>query len=228
MSVERYREIVEAELKRQNSALPAEVVLAHITHESAGIPGTVSPAGAAGLTQVMPFWLKTWNDAHSAATITASDLRSTTADGIRKQIAIGILALGTFWRAAYRWLLERQGTAAIDDLIRWAAAYYVAGPGNAIKLSQATGSVLWSDVRSARPDSRAVIYADKVFNTAIANKPVWSLAKLDAWLSAGGNVPASLARAVPAISPLIGLLLALGVIAIASFYFFKRSKGEAA
>jgi hypothetical protein len=227
MSVERYRTIVEAELERQKSALPIEVVLAHIKHESAGVPGIVSPVGAAGLLQVMPSWLNTWNKAHSAAAITAADLRSTAPDGIRKQIAIGIFALGVYWRKVYKWLLDNQGTAAIDDLIHWSAAFYVAGPGNALKLAKAVGSVLWSDVRAARPNSKMVVYADEVWSTANEQKPAWSLARLDAWLSAGGNVPAALAKVVPAISPMIGLLLALGLIAIASYMLFKKGKGEA-
>lgn len=151
--------VVELELQSQNIPLPVELVLAVIDIESSGVPGlTNKKSGASGLMQVMPVVVEDYNKAHTQKT-SIERMRDSSLG--KEQIKVGVWILGQFWKGAYNYLKKRLGNVPIDELMRIADLFYVAGPGATKKRLNKLTSPSWDAVLNAYPNWNALPHTKK-------------------------------------------------------------------
>ena len=179
-AVERWRGIVRSELERGNYPWPAELILALIHTESAGVAGAVNQAsGASGLMQVMPIVVKGFNRKYGT-NLTMDTMRAKTPEAVRLQIRIGLNALANFWRNAYV-ELGRRAEIPVSDLARIADLWYVAGGRYAKRALRRSPAPTWTAIAAANP-GRAVTHAETVWERTHRAVPIWDYAAIDAFL----------------------------------------------
>jgi hypothetical protein len=151
---------VERELQLQKCPLPSGLILALIDRESSGVPGIVNAkSGAAGLMQVMPIALDSYNKTH-AQKFAPADLQDRV-NGIA-QIRIGVWVLGQFWRAAHGWLSTKLAAVPIDELARFADLFYAAGPKTIVTLGNKLASLSYAAFASAYP--KLAVHPTEIFS----------------------------------------------------------------
>ena len=181
-SVERWRSVVNSELKRSGYPLPPEHVLAVMDRESRGKTGEVNTtSGASGLMQVMPIALKDYNNNNSPK-YTMATLRAKSETAARIQIRVGLWILARFVRGAYNYLKKRLKNVQLDDLIRTADFYYAAGPGNARKKLNQIARPTYDAVKAKFPNWSRIVPAQRVWNFVEKNGGTWNLPAIDSWL----------------------------------------------
>lgn len=155
--------VVKSELDRQKIPLPVDLILAVIDIESGGKPGIVNKkSGASGLMQVMPVVVEDYNKAHPKNTTSLSKMRDHNF-GV-EQIRVGIWILGKFWRSAYKYLTGRLKNVPIDELMKIADLFYVAGPGATKKRLNKLEIPIWTNVLSRFPKWNALPHTQKAIN----------------------------------------------------------------
>jgi len=213
VSVDRWRDIVQAEISRIGVPLPADLPLAVMKRESGGVAGAVNPSsGASGLMQVMPIALQDYNQNHSQQ-YTMSQLRGKDSLSAKIQIRVGLWILQRFIRGAYNYLKKRLGEVALDDLIRIADTFYAAGPGTAKKRLNKLPNPTWTSVKSTYPKWDRVGPAELVWESA--KSAPWDLQSIDQWLES--NIQKH--KKTAAAGAIAGLLIILVM-----WYYLKRKK----
>lgn len=151
--------VVDSELKRQKIPLPIELILAVIDIESSGVPGLENKkSGASGLMQVMPVVVQDYNKIHKSKT---SIERMRDPNLGEEQIKVGIWILGQFWKGAYNYLKNRMSNVPIDELMKIADLFYVAGPGATKKRLDKLSNPIWSSVLASYPKWNALPHTKK-------------------------------------------------------------------
>jgi hypothetical protein len=153
--------------------------------ESSGKAGEVNKTtGASGLLQVMPGTLD-WYNKKTGDNVSLSTMRSKTNSAGAHQIKVGLWVLATFWHSAYRWLTKKNQTENIplDDMVRFASAFYVAGPGTTQDMGERLSiPITWAVWETRYPKSNINPYANGVWTGTQEQKPTWDLSKISSWL----------------------------------------------
>lgn len=199
---------------------PVELFDSVVKVESNYRPGLVNPkSGASGLAQVMPVTLKDYNARHTQK-ISQSDLEADDISSARKQLQVGMWALGQFWKGAYNYLQPRLGTVPVDELVKIADLFYVAGPGATRAKFKTVSTPSYNALLNAYPEWNAHRHVQKVWTYTTEKNPVWNLEAIDEFVNKGGE---------PIIAGfdghLGGFVLASLVIAIA-WHFLKGKEGQ--
>jgi len=216
--VERFRPQVTTELSRGNYPFPPELILAVIQAESGGTPGQVNPkSGASGLMQIMPIALKDYNQRNKTK-LKMDDMKAKTSEAIFLQIRVGIDILGQYWKQAYKFLEPRLTTVQLDDLGPVSSIFYVAGQGAAKKRLAVLEHPTFAAIAKRYPEWNALAYARKVWRLTADQNPVWDLDAIDEWV---GGETKPVTPPLIAKTPQNGFLLAMLLVAIASFYMKK-------
>lgn len=198
---------------------PQELIESLIKVESSYKPGIVNQnSGASGLTQVMPITLDEYNK-HNIPNVTLSELRSDTIPASRKQIQVGLWVLGQFWRGAYKYLQPRLGTVPIDELVKIADLFYVAGPNATKKKLEKVSVPTYQSLLTVFPNWSAHNHVRKVWSYTAQKKPHWDLEAIDDWVSGSIEEPAIAGFS----GHLGGFVLASLIIAVA-WHFLKGKK----
>lgn len=151
------------ELKNQNIPLPVELILAVIDIESSGVPGLVNKkSGASGLMQVMPIVVEDYNKAHPKNQTTIKRMRESTMGP--EQIRVGVWILGRFWKSAYKYLKSRLENVPIDELMKIADLFYVAGPGATRKKLDKLDVPIWSNILKKYSEWNALPHTKKAIS----------------------------------------------------------------
>lgn len=170
--------IVQQELSSQGIPLPIELILAVIDIESQGVPGIENEkSGASGLMQVMPVVVEDYNNAHKQKT---SIERMRDPNLGKEQIKVGIWILGQFWKGAYSYLKKRLTTVPIDELMKIADLFYVAGPGAAKKRLNKLSVPSWNAVQSSYPEWNALPHTKKAIEKT--EGVIFDLDSIGKWL----------------------------------------------
>lgn len=186
-SVLRWSPVVDAELARAGVPLPRDLILAVIDVESRGAPGITNPkSGAAGLLQVMPGTLDSYNQAHPSAPVSLDELRSSAAVAAVKQIRVGLWVLASYWKSAYRYLAKRLSTVPIDELSRIADLFYVAGPGATRHRLDKLSTPSWGGLQAAFPNWNALPHPRNVFGKLEGLQ--WPLEAIQDWVSTEDSI----------------------------------------
>lgn len=186
--------------------------------ESRGNAGAINQtSGASGLIQVMPDTLGWYNKA-TGSSIPLSTMRAGDENSAAVQLRVGLWVLGRFWKSAYQWLQKRTGSADIplDELVRWADAFYAAGPGKVQKLAKNLSPTTWPAWATAHPTSTITAHGNYVWDTTREQRPTWNLTAIDEWVKTAITPE----NGDGTISPSGGLLLAL-FIAVIGIYLLK-------
>lgn len=185
MDKSQIKKIVDAELTRGKYPFPPELIHAIIKVESNWKPGVVNPkSGATGLMQVMPVVVSDYNKTHKTS-INMSDISKSTDYSARLQVRIGLWVLGVFWRGAFRYLQPRTTTVPIDELVKIADMYYVAGPGATRKKLDQLAVPTSAAVAQRWPEWVALNHVKAVWNLTDSKHPTWNLAAIDNWVGKG-------------------------------------------
>jgi Transglycosylase SLT domain len=180
-------EIVEEEIKAGGYPFPFALISSLIQVESGWKPGIVNPqSGAMGLMQIMPAVLKDYNKAH-AQKFTNADMQGTSLASSRAQIKVGLWILGVFWRGAYQYLQPKIFTVPVDELVRIADLFYVAGPSATKKKLALLSTPTYAAITARFPTWVALNHSEKVWNWTDAKNPVWDLTAIDNWVRKGTN-----------------------------------------
>lgn len=213
--VQRWLPIVQAELARVGSPLPAELVLAVIDTESRGYAGATNPSsGASGLMQVMPGTLEGYNQKNTPVSL--AELRSKTDAAAVKQIRVGLWVMNTYWRSAWRYLSNRLATVPIDELARVADLFYVAGPGATRKRLDKLPSPTWAAIQAAFPKWNALPHPKRVFG--LLSDLQWPVNQISQWLESKQSI-------ILDPTPKEGLVMAAAAILLA-WWFLKKKGGQ--
>jgi hypothetical protein len=208
----RWAPVIQAELARANIPLPVELILALMDVESQGFVGLVNPkSGASGLLQVMPKTLNDYNAAHTP--ISLEEMRSQNVTAAPKQIRVGLSVLASFWKGAYRYLVDRMGSVPIDELARIADLFYVAGPGATKSRLDHLSTPTWGAVQAAYPTWNALPHPRNVFSRL--GEIQWPLDQISEWI----GKEASIIR-----DPKAGLAIAVAIGLAAWYMLRKKSK----
>jgi hypothetical protein len=213
--VKRWESIIRGELERSKIPLPVKLVLSVIDVESRGKPGLVNPkSGASGLMQVMPVVVRDFNKHHSMK-YTMADMRDP--QNPLAQIRVGVWILGQFWKGAYRYLLSRLPTVPMDELMRIADLFYVAGPGATRKKLDKLSTPTFSAIAERWPKWNALPHTIRVQNRVSESETKFDLAAISNWLSNGkkGSLDDPLTKKQ-------GAAIALIILALAYLLFFRK------
>ena len=181
--------------------------------------------GASGLLQVMPGTLD-WYNQKTGNNISLATMRTPTMSAGAKQIQVGLWVLATFWRSAYRWMTRKNETSDIplDDMVRFADAFYAAGPGRVQEMGQRIDRATWELWKQRYPTSNINPHAEGVWQGTQEQNPQWDLPGLSAWLAGSIDIPDNgNDNGVIGEDPGIGLILGLLVI-LGAWYFMKGKK----
>lgn len=213
-------QVVRQEIETGNYPFPQPLIEALIRVESNWKPGIVNPnSGASGLMQLMPITLRDYN-LHNWPKLTMDDLQGVSLASIRSQVKTGLWALGTFWRGAYAYLQPKLGTVPLDELVKIADLFYVAGPSATKKKLATLDTPTFEKVSTTYPDWNALPHPNKVWTYTIAEDPVWDLEAIDSWVRKGSQ---------PIVAGFDGHLggYILGALAlIFVWYFFGKKKAK--
>ena len=175
-------QIVDEEIETGAYPFPRELIHSLIKVESSWKPGIVNPkSGATGLMQVMPVVVDDYNKSHSPK-ILMSELKGTSLESIRKQVKIGLWILGAFWRGTYNYLQPKTLTVPVDELVKIADLFYVAGPGATRKKLAQLSTPSYAAIVAKFPDWVALPHTEKVWKWTDATSPVWNLTAIDDWV----------------------------------------------
>lgn len=175
----------QSELNRSGIPLPVELVLSVIDVESRGKPGLVNKtSGASGLMQVMPVVVDGYNKSH-ATKYTMSDMRDPS--NPVAQIRVGVWILGQFWKSAYRYLTSRLPTVPMDELMRIADLFYVAGPGATKKKLATLSHPSFYAVSQRWPNWNALPHTVRVQNRVSDAQTKFDLSAISDWLMSSNN-----------------------------------------
>lgn len=208
--VERWRDLVRAELARAGYPLPPEHVLALMYRESRGDPAAKSKKGALGLLQVMPITLREYNRQHKTD-ISLAQLASSP----QTQVRVGLWVLGDYMRQVAAYLRQRIGTVALDDLIRITDIFYATGPGNAKPRLNRIKPV-WEIIAATYPNWDRVKPAEEIWDRANEGGAAWDMQAINDWLDT--TIEADRKQTIG------GAAIALAILAIAWWYFGKEQK----
>lgn len=207
------------EIRRGGYPFPESLIHAVVTVESDWDPSSVNKSsGASGLMQVMQVVIDDFNKAHKTR-LKMADVRSTSAESIRTQIRVGLWALGVFWRGAYKYLKPRIGTVPVDELVKIADLFYVAGPGAARSKLNKIDPPTSAEVEKRYPAWTALNHVRKVWGLTDKESPTWDLDAIDRWVTKG-KVPTIAGFG----SGLGGFVLAAIVVMLGT-HFFNRQMG---
>lgn len=193
MEKSRIKELVLDEIAQGGYPFPPSLIHAIIKVESNWTPGIVNASsGATGLMQVMPIVVSDFNKANGTS-IAMTDLQTSSDYSTRLQIRVGLWVLGIFWRSAYKYLSPKIGNVPIDELVKIADMFYVAGPGAARKKLDQLATPTSAGVMERWPEWSALNHVKKIWglvDTDIAN---WDLEKIDEWLDKSSQHKPSIA-----------------------------------
>lgn len=185
MKKEEIAQIIRQEIEAGGYPFPPELFDSLVEVESNWKPGIVNPtSGALGLTQIMPITLKEYNKYHVPG-FTRADLTGKTIESARKQIQAGLWVLGQFWRGAYNYLQPKLGTLPVDELVKIADLFYVAGPGATKRKLRTISPPTYDMLKAKYPNWVAFKHPTKVWNKTTARNPHWDLRAIDDWVSQG-------------------------------------------
>lgn len=217
--VKKFLPVVASELTRGGYPFPPALILSIIHNESRGHVGEVNPkSGASGLMQVMPIALRDYNQ-RNGQNLKMSDMKGKSDHAASLQIRVGIDLLGWFWKRAYGYLKPRIGSPTLDDLGQIAQLFYVAGPGGARKFLDNLEQPTFANVAEKYPDWSGVQYVKRLWRMTGEQSPVWDMNAVDRWVS-GETEPSK--PPLIAKTPGNGFLIALMIMAVASFYLKKK------
>jgi len=182
----------------------------------AGIVNQTS--GASGLAQVMPGTLEDYNKKNSQP-VSLAELRTDSIPAARKQIQVGLWVLGQFWRSAYKYLQPRLGTVPVDELVKIADLFYVAGPGATKKKLDKVSSPTYESLLAVYPTWSAHNHVRKVWTYTKEQNPNWDLRAIDDWVAGAIEEPTIAGFG----GHLGGFVLASLIIALA-WHFMKGKK----
>lgn len=211
-------EILKA-LSRFGYPLPKELVQAVIKIESGGIPGLVNPkSGASGLGQVMPIVLKDYNK-RTGSSLTMADMHGKDRRSIQNQIFVSVWVLGVFWKGAYNYLVSRVEDVPIDELLKIADLFYVAGPGATKKRLDTLTVPSFDNLQSRFPKWNAFRHTKRLLKNIPESTP-WQLSDISEWLHSKGLFE-KMKR-----EPKLAGVIALVALAIGAQYFFGGKNGK--
>lgn len=210
--VDKWYRLVVSELDRSRCPLPPELVLAVMDRESAGKLGVISSAGAAGLMQVMPISLKSYNQ-HNTPHYTMADLKSKSPSKAPIQIRVGLWVLARYWKGAYNYLKKKLGEVSLDDLAKTADFFYAAGPGASRKRLDKVKRPTFENVKARFPKWDRIIPAQRVWDWVGKHGGTWNLESIDKWLE--GEIVEEKKKTM------IGAAVGIALIAVAWFFFQK-------
>jgi len=222
MDKERIKELVGAELSLGAYPFPPELIYAIIKVESNWVPGIVNhKSGATGLMQVMPAVVSDYNK-RNKTNLTMSDLQRSDELSVKNQLRVGLWVLGVFWRGAYKYLQPRTKTVPVDELVKIADMYYVAGPGAARAKLDQLPTPTSAAVAERWPEWVALKHVNAVWSLTDSASPSWDLAAIDGWL---GKAPSQAPTIAGFGSGLGGFVLA-AILLLVGWHFFNERKGR--
>lgn len=217
------KQIIAEEIDAGGYPFPQELFESVVQVESNYKPGITNPnSGAMGLTQIMPITLKEYNKYHKPG-YTAQDLTGKTIASARKQIQVGLWILGQFWRGAYNYLQPKIQTVPVDELVKIADLFYVAGPNATKKKLRTIAVPTYNTLKAKYPNWVAFKHPEKVWKYTTERNPVWNLAQIDKWVSKG-NVPPPIISGFG--GHLGGFVLAAIIIAVAWYFIGKGQSSK--
>lgn len=221
--VERWRDSAQTEIDAVNAPFPVEYVLAVMQVESQGKPGLISSAGAAGLMQVMPNTCKMYNKNNPSRRVQFDTLKSHAMTDGPAQIRVGLWVMMHYMRLGFQWITKTNPAPPINDIVQISDIMYVAGPGRVYKKFGKLSDRTFANCVSVDPDWQPFAHPRKVWKYSTDNGAQWDLPKLDAWLSKDETPPADTPQPPPNIAGTKnGLLLALAILAVASYYLHSQ------
>jgi hypothetical protein len=174
----------------------------------------------------MPGTLK-WYNEKTGDNISLTVMREKTTLAGAKQIKVGLWVLATFWRSAYRWMTKKNQTTDIplDDMVRFADAFYAAGPGTVQDMGKRISKATWALWKQRYPNSDINPHAEGVWKGTQEQNPQWNLPRLSAWLSGSIDKPdnGDGGDTIDDMDPSMGLVLGLLVI-LGAWWFMKKGK----
>lgn len=177
-SVLKWAPVVQSELQSQGIPLPAELILATIQTESQGVAGLQNKkSGASGLMQVMPVVVSDYNKTHTQKT---SIERMRDSNLGSEQIKVGVWIYGVFWKGAYKYLKNRIENVPIDQLMKIADLYYVAGPGGTRSKLEKIDPPYYEVVKNSFPNWNALPHTEKLIKN-MEGVP-FDISKIQDWL----------------------------------------------
>lgn len=177
------QKMVDEEIAVGGYPFPRALINSLIRVESNYRAGIVNKtSGASGLTQVMPGTLEDFNKKNYPQ-IPLSELRTDSIEAARKQIQVGLWVLGQFWRGTYKYLQPRMGTVPLDQLVKIADLFYVAGPGATKKKLEKVASPTYESLLAMYPNWDAHNHVRKVWAFTSEQNPQWNLQAIDDWVS---------------------------------------------
>ena len=216
VEVEKWRGLVEDEIKSGGFPFPPELILSLIRFESGGKAGAVNQKSkASGLMQIMQVALNEFNK-KTGHNWTLAELRRADLESTRKQIQAGLWVLGNFWRGAYNYIKGREEVVPVDDLARIGDLFYAAGPGAIKPLLDKLPRAVFDAFAARYPTHKAGTHAKSVWGLAAENNPQWNIAAIDSWVSGTTGGDTAIAK-----TPEQGFMLALLVIVVVWFFFGK-------
>ena len=184
-SSKRWASLVSGELTLAKVPLPVDLILAVIDVESGGKPGLVNQkSGASGLMQVMPVVLKDFNKVHSIR-YSIDDIRDP--QNPLAQIRVGVWILSQFWKSAYKYLLSRLKVIPMDELLRIADLFYVAGPAATKKKLSKVSPPTFAAIAERWPTWNALPHTIRVQKRVSDEKTNFDLTSISNWLKGNGK-----------------------------------------
>lgn len=225
-NVLRWQAVTRSEIERGGYPFPVEYALSVCLIESRGKVGIVNPnSGASGLMQIMPGTLDGYNQNNSPK-IPLSHLRNDNAIFAPEQMRVGLWVMGRYTKNAYKWISKTNPNPPLSDLMRIADLMYVAGPGRVKKgfseLSDRTFDNMMELKPNWLPKSKPFNHPLRVWKwTTVKNDPTWDMDAIDAWVT-GNTEPPPLPP--PTVATQNGLIGALLLLAVASYFFSRQNK----
>lgn len=213
-------QIVREEIESGEYPFPVELIESLIQVESGFKPGVVNKnSGASGLMQIMPIALKDYN-LHNWPKLEMVDLQGSSISSVRNQIKTGLWILGTFWKGAYSYLQPRTHTVPLDELVRIADLFYVAGPAATKTRLSKLPIPTFVAVSAANPKWNALPHPNKVWTWTQNKSPQWDLEAIDRWVRSG-NAPI-----VAGFDGQLGAFMLAAIILIFGWYYLNRKKKD--
>lgn len=224
MDKERIQQIIQNELRSGGYPFPPELIHAIVKVESNWTPGATNPkSGASGLMQVMEIVVTDYNKSNKTKLL-ISDLRHKDETSVVNQIKVGLWVLGVFWRGAYKYLQPKTGTVPVDELVKIADMFYVAGPGATKKKLNQLPTPTSAAVAERWPEWVALNHVKKVWSLVDAGAPSWDLAEIDRWLGAtpaNSNLPT-----IAGFSDGIGGFVLAAILLLVAWNWFSTERKE--
>jgi hypothetical protein len=216
------QKMIAEEIDAGGYPFPQALIESLVKVESSFKPGIVNnKSGASGLTQVMPGTLEDFNKRHSLK-VSLDELRADSIPAARKQIQVGLWVLGQFWKGAYKYLQPRLGTVPVDELVKIADLFYVAGPGATKKKLEKVSTPNYETLLAVYPTWNAHPHVRKVWDYTAQANPIWNLNAIDEWVSDGSG-------GEPIVAGFGGHLggFVLAALLVGAAWYFLKGKNDA-